>query len=112
MVYGQGPVGVQTGELKRLADEMRASGTVLDQAASKVGQNLFGYGNSEAGRNYWQEGLAIHKGLEGIADWLKNWSTAIMTTGDALGAAVVVYSDTDVENAKIIANSGTPESRV
>lgn len=59
---------------------------------------MFGEGG-EAGRNDAQQGVAVHQGLQRISAWLTNWSDATTATADALGAAVVVYSDTDRQRA-------------
>ncbi|WP_157129127.1 hypothetical protein [Nocardia amamiensis] len=95
---GSEMVGVRTGELGALGDDYRRSaGSVRDQAG-RVDKNMFGEGG-DAGRNYAPQGIAVHQGLQRISAWLKNWSDATTATADALGAAVVAYSDTDQQRA-------------
>ncbi|SLI03970.1 Uncharacterised protein [Mycobacteroides abscessus subsp. abscessus] len=90
-------LGVQTGELGKFANDLRL-------CAQRVSQHMFGDGSNghgpEAGRNYVSQGAAIHTGLENVVKWLENWGSAGKAVADSIGAATVVYSDTDAEAAK------------
>ncbi|WP_327112782.1 hypothetical protein OHB12_29675 [Nocardia sp. NBC_01730] len=95
---GSEMVGVRTGELGALGSDYRRSADAVRDQAERVADHLFGDG-AEAGRNYAQQGIAVHQGLERISAWLKNWSDATTATADALGAAVVTYAETDSQRA-------------
>ncbi|WP_454194190.1 hypothetical protein [Nocardia sp. Marseille-Q1738] len=95
---GSEMVGVRTGELGALGDDYRRSADGVRNQAKQVAEHMFGDGG-EAGRNYAQQGIAVHQGLQRISAWLKDWSDATTATADALGAAVVAYSDTDQQRA-------------
>ncbi|MEU2036559.1 hypothetical protein [Nocardia amamiensis] len=101
---GSEMVGVRTGELGALGDDYRRSADFVRDHVERVAEQMFGDGG-DAGRNYPQEGIAVHQGLQRISAWLKNWSDATTATADALGAAVVAYSDTDQQRA-----AETPET--
>ncbi|MBF6268440.1 hypothetical protein REK76_04225 [Nocardia farcinica] len=97
-------LGVQTGELGKFANDLRLSAGVVGTSAQRVSQHMFGDGSNghgpEAGRNYVSQGAAIHTGLENVVQWLENWGAAGKAVADSIGAATVVYSDTDAEAAK------------
>ncbi|BDU02406.1 hypothetical protein [Nocardia sputorum] len=95
---GSEMVGVRTGELGALGSDYRRSADAVRDQAKRVADHLFGSGG-EAGRNYAPQGIAVHEGLERIGAWLRNWSDATTATADALGAAVVVYAETDQQRA-------------
>ncbi|MBF6297578.1 hypothetical protein IU459_08470 [Nocardia amamiensis] len=95
---GSEMVGVRTGELGALGDGYRRSATAVRDQSKRVAEHMFGDGG-DAGRNYAQQGIAVHQGLQRISAWLKTWSDATTATADALGAAVVAYSDTDQQRA-------------
>ncbi|WP_328409382.1 hypothetical protein [Nocardia sp. NBC_00403] len=99
-------LGVSTGELGNLANDIRTSAGVVQTQSKRVTDHMFGVGNDEAGRNYAQEGIAVHGGFETIGNWLRNWSEAATAIADSVGAAVVVYSTTVEEHAKQIAAAG------
>ncbi|WP_194834120.1 hypothetical protein [Nocardia sp. XZ_19_369] len=99
-----GMVGVQTGELGRLAADLRISGQVVAQRSKDVTDNAFGPG--DAGAHYAEHGKQIQQGFERIGHWMRNWAEATITTADALGASVVRYSDTVQETAGDIAKAG------
>ncbi|MEV2218699.1 hypothetical protein AB0E01_02330 [Nocardia vinacea] len=92
-------MGVKTGELGALGSDFRRSASAVKVQAKRVTDHMFGVGNDEAGRNYSQEGSAVHSGLERIDAWLENWSDATDALGNALGASVVVYSEVDRAHA-------------
>ncbi|GAA5081313.1 hypothetical protein [Nocardia iowensis] len=97
-------VGVETGELGRLANELSASGQAVRNRAKDVADNMFG--PADAGENYADHGRKIQTGLETIYKWLGNWSEATLATGDVVGASVVKYSNTDQETSFDIAKLG------
>jgi hypothetical protein len=82
-----------------LGSDFRRSATAVQDQRKRVTEHMFGIGNDEAGRNYSQEGIAVHRGLERIEAWLGHWSTATTATGDAIGASVVVYTELDEDRA-------------
>ncbi|WP_433661769.1 hypothetical protein ACQPW1_06135 [Nocardia sp. CA-128927] len=94
-------VGVKTGELGRLANELSTSGQTVRNRAKDVADNLFG--PADAGENYGDQGRKIQAGLETIYKWLGNWSEATLAMGDAVGASVVRYSNTDQQTSFDIA---------
>ncbi|WP_069163688.1 hypothetical protein [Nocardia altamirensis] len=97
-------VGVQTGELGRLAGDLRISGQVVAERSKDVTGNEFGPG--DAGANYADQGTQIQAGFERIAHWMASWAEATITTADALGASIVKYSDTVAETAGDITKAG------
>lgn len=96
-------LNVQTGELGKFAGNLRDSATTVTNTAKNVSNNMFGVGmkgqDVEAGRNYAKQGKSVNDGLQNIADWLTAWGSAANALADAVGASVVQYSNTDVENA-------------
>ncbi|PXX66517.1 hypothetical protein DFR70_103266 [Nocardia tenerifensis] len=99
-----GMVGVQTGELGRLAGDLRVSGQAVAKRSKDVTDNEFG--PADAGEHYAEHGKKIQQGFERIAHWMESWAEATITTADALGASVVLYSDTVRETAGDIARVG------
>jgi hypothetical protein len=97
-------VGVQTGELGRLAADLRISGQVVAKRSKEVTDNEFG--PADAGANYVDQGKQIQAGFERIAHWMQSWAEATITTADALGASVVRYSNTVAETAGDITKAG------
>ncbi|MFI6045113.1 hypothetical protein ACIA8C_26020 [Nocardia sp. NPDC051321] len=97
-------VGVQTGELGRLANDLRISGQAVAKLSREVTENEFG--PADAGEHYAEHGKRIQQGFERITHWMENWAEATITTADALGASVVRYSDTVKETAGDIAKVG------
>ncbi|MGW4088746.1 ESX-1 secretion-associated protein [Nocardia sp. NPDC004750] len=95
---GSEMVGVRTGELGALGSDYRRSADVIRDQAKRVADHLFG-SSAEAGRNYAAQGIAVHQGLERVGAWLRIWSEATTATADALGAAVVAYTETDQQRA-------------
>ncbi|MFR9752214.1 hypothetical protein ACL02S_14425 [Nocardia sp. 004] len=95
---GSEMVGVRTGELGALSSDYRISAEVLCGQAERLAEQTFGDGGT-AGRNYARQGIAVHQGLARISTWLRDWSDATAATADALGAAVVVYAETDRQRA-------------
>lgn len=98
-------VGVQTGELGKLGNDLRGVAGVVRDQAKKVSDNLIGPG--EVGIAYADQGKKIHTGLEAVRSWLEDWAEATANTGDAVGASVVVYSDVDRENAAATTAAGS-----
>ena len=94
---GENMVGVHTGALGDLGRDFKRSASTVHDQVKRVNDHKFG--SAEAGRNYAGQGAAVQEGLDRISKWLENWSDATSTTGDALGAAVVAYSDTDRQRA-------------
>ncbi|MFI7671460.1 hypothetical protein [Nocardia sp. NPDC049526] len=90
-------LGVKTGELGQFGSDLQLSAAVVTNSAKRVSDNMFGPG--DAGRNYAAQGKAIYGGLENVVKWLKAWGSAGAAIGDTVGAASIVYSDTDKENA-------------
>lgn len=97
-------VGVQTGELGRLAGDLRISGQEVAKRSRDVTANEFG--PADAGAHYAEQGKKIQQGFERITHWMESWAEATITTADALGASVVKYSDTVTETAGDIAKVG------
>ncbi|MEV0293297.1 hypothetical protein [Nocardia sp. NPDC050710] len=97
-------LGVKTGELDALGNEIMISAAVVTNSAKRVSDNMFGNGSNshgpEAGRNYVTEGKQIYAGLENVLKWLKAWGDAANAIGDGIGASSVAYSNTDAEAAK------------
>lgn len=89
--------GVSTGELGRLANELRSSGAVVAGHVAKIGDNLFGA--SHAGEAYALQGKDIQSGLEALRKRVDDWSTATEATAEAIGASTVSYSTVDEERA-------------
>lgn len=98
-------VGVQTGELGKLGNDLRAVAGVVRDQSKKVSDNLIGPG--EVGVHYVEQGKKIQTGLETVRSWLDDWAEATTNTGDAVGASVVIYSDVDRENSAAITNAGS-----
>ncbi|MFE3545480.1 hypothetical protein ACFXK0_21160 [Nocardia sp. NPDC059177] len=96
-------LGVQTGELGQLGNDLNISGSTVANSVKRITDNSFGAG--DAGRNYANEGKAIGAGLEVAIAWLNNWSSATKAIGDGVGAASLAYSNTDKENAAKTANA-------
>lgn len=94
-------VGVKTGELGRLGNNLTTSGQTVRNRAKDVADNMFG--PADAGEHYGEHGRKIHAGLETLYKWLGNWSEATMATGDVVGASVVKYSNTDQQTSFDIA---------
>ncbi|WP_036529876.1 type VII secretion target [Nocardia sp. CNY236] len=92
-------VGVHTAELAALGSDYRRSADSVRQQAARVVDGVFGSDSSDAGRNYLQHAAAVHRGLERIGTWLRNWSDATAETADTLGVAVVAYEKTDRQRA-------------
>lgn len=88
-------VGVKTGELGRLGNDLSTSGQTVRNRAKDLADATFG--PADAGANYADQGRQIQAGLDAIYKWLGNWSEATLATGDVVGAAVVKYSNTDQE---------------
>lgn len=95
-------LGVSTGELGRLANELRSSGEVVAGHVGKVCDNLFGV--DHAGHKYAAQGKDIQAGLDALRKRIDDWSTATGATADVIGAATVVYSTVDRERAKQLGN--------
>ncbi|MBF6343790.1 hypothetical protein IU421_19690 [Nocardia cyriacigeorgica] len=98
-------VGVKTGELGKLGNDLRSSAAAVKDQVKKVADNMVG--PSEVGRNYSQEGKEIQTGLEAVRKWLEDWSEAGTISGDAIGASVVNYSNVDAENATDTTKAGS-----
>lgn len=94
-------VGVKTGELGRLGNNLTTSGQTVRNRAKDVADNMFG--PADAGEHYAEHGRKIYAGLETLYKWLGNWSEATMATGDVVGASVVKYSNTDQQTSFDIA---------
>ncbi|MBF6212489.1 hypothetical protein IU433_18765 [Nocardia puris] len=90
-------LGVSTGDLGKLANELRTSGDIVAKQVKKIGDNLFGPG--EAGANYATEGKKIQSGLEQLKQRIDDWSKATDTTADVIGAASVSYTTVDDRRA-------------
>ncbi|WP_157171780.1 hypothetical protein [Nocardia higoensis] len=90
-------LGVSTGELGRLANDLRSSGTTVAGHVVQINDNLFGA--SHAGAKYAAEGKDIQAGLEALRKRVDDWSTATGATADVIGAATVEYSNVDKERA-------------
>lgn len=90
--------GVSTGELGRLANELRSSGTVVAGHVAKINDNLFGVG--QAGEIYDAQGKDIQAGLEALRKRVDDWSTATAATADVIGAGTVSYSTVDDERKR------------
>ncbi|MFF2087705.1 hypothetical protein ACFVVM_28340 [Nocardia sp. NPDC058176] len=91
-------LGVQTGELGQLGNDLKISGATVGNTVKRITDNSFGGG--DAGRNYEMEGKSIAAGLEIAVAWLNNWSSATKAIGDGVGASSLAYSNTDAENKK------------
>lgn len=90
-------LGVSTGDLGKLANELRSSGQIVGTQVKKVGDNVFGPG--DAGANYATEGKEIQTGLEELKKRVDDWSKATDITSDVIGAAQVSYSTVDKQRA-------------
>ncbi|MDO3647230.1 hypothetical protein [Nocardia mangyaensis] len=97
-------LGVQTGELGQLGNDLKISGATVANTVKRITDNAFGAG--DAGREYAQEGKSIAAGLEIAIAWLNNWSSATTAIGDGVGASSLAYSNTDTENAKNTSKAG------
>lgn len=98
-------VGVQTGELGKLGNDIGSSAAVIKDQVKKVADNMVG--PAVVGVNYADEGKKIQTGLEAVQKWLEDWSEAGTITGDAIGASVVMYSNVDEQNATETAKTGS-----
>ncbi|MFD6160128.1 hypothetical protein ACFWF7_27320 [Nocardia sp. NPDC060256] len=90
-------VGVKTGELGRLGNELSMSGHAVRDRAKDLSHHMFG--PAQAGEHYGDQGRKIQAGLETIYTWLGNWSEATLAMGEAVGAAVVKISNTDEQTS-------------
>ncbi|MEV0252180.1 hypothetical protein AB0H76_36730 [Nocardia sp. NPDC050712] len=101
---GSSTLGVKTGELGALGNEIMMSAAIVTNSAKRISDNMFGNGSNshgpEAGRNYVNEGKQIYSGLENVGKWLKAWGDAGNAIGDGIGASSIAYSNTDTEAAK------------
>ncbi|MBF6087030.1 hypothetical protein IU438_17725 [Nocardia cyriacigeorgica] len=97
-------VGVQTGELGKLANDLRVSGQEVGERAKKVAGETIGPG--DVGVHYSQQGKQIQEGLQRVVDWLASWSEASTTSADALGASIINYKNTDTETANDVKTTG------
>ncbi|MFI6870109.1 hypothetical protein [Nocardia sp. NPDC050406] len=99
---GSGPDGfaVDIDALRAAAGSLRDSAVVLRTQARRVDDHLFGIGNDEAGRDYSEQGLAVHRGLERLAGWLRDWGSATAATAAAFDLAVAEYVRNDRERAE------------
>ncbi|WP_067861415.1 hypothetical protein [Nocardia shimofusensis] len=91
-------LGVSTGELGRLANELRSSGEVVAGHVAKLDDNLFGA--EHAGAKYSAQGKDIRAGLEALRKRIEDWSIATGATADVIGAGAVEYSTVDKERSK------------
>ncbi|NEW39118.1 hypothetical protein GV794_20185 [Nocardia cyriacigeorgica] len=96
-------VGVKTGELGKLGNDLRSSAAAVKDQVKKVAT----IGPAEVGKNYEQEGKDIQTGLEAVKKWLEDWAEAGTISGDAIGASVVNYSNVDAENATDTTKAGS-----
>lgn len=95
-------LGVSTGELGRLANNLRSSGEDVGGQSGKIGENLFGA--EKAGHKYDSEGKAIQAGLDTLRQRISDWSGASAATADVIGASVVEYQETDDKNSSDMDN--------
>ncbi|MFC8047347.1 hypothetical protein [Nocardia sp. NPDC057353] len=86
-------VGVSTGELGRLAGELRESGGAVGGAARTVADHPVGPG--ELGAHYAAEGAAIRAGLEVLGQRLTGWSGATVAAAEAIQVSVDRQAATD-----------------
>ncbi|WP_143875933.1 hypothetical protein [Nocardia fluminea] len=91
-------LGVQTGELGQLGNDVKISGGAVKDTVKRISDNKFG--SADAGKNYAAEGKTVAAGIDVAIAWLNNWSSATTAIGDAIGASSIAYSNTDAENAK------------
>ncbi|WP_067646642.1 hypothetical protein [Nocardia harenae] len=79
-------VGVNTGELGRLASELLESGGVVGGSAQVVAENLIGAG--EVGSHYPVEGAALRAGLEALGARIAGWSGATVSAAESVAVSV------------------------
>ncbi|MFC9892361.1 hypothetical protein ACFVMC_01590 [Nocardia sp. NPDC127579] len=95
---------VSTADLTTLSNEMKRSGGAVATEITNIKNNLWGTGTHngqrESGKNYQKQGEEANAALERVAYWLAHWSTAVKSTGSALGQSAIAYSNTDALNAK------------
>ncbi|WP_431964197.1 hypothetical protein [Nocardia sp. bgisy134] len=97
MTDSSSTLGVKTGELGKLSNELQASTDVVKNQIKKISDNLFGPG--DAGTKYQSKGKDIQSGLEALRQRIDDWSNASGATADVIGAAVVSYSTVDEQRA-------------
>lgn len=85
--------------LRAAAGTLRTSAETLGAQARRVDDHMFGVGNDEAGRNYSEQGMAVHHGLERLAGWLRDWGSATAATAGGFDVAVAEYVRNDRERA-------------
>ncbi|AVH20629.1 hypothetical protein [Nocardia cyriacigeorgica] len=98
-------VGVKTGELGKLGNDLRSSAAVIKDQVKKVADNLVG--PSVVGRHYSTEGRDIQTGLEAVKKWLEDWAEAGSISGDTIGANIVSISNVDEQNATDTTKAGS-----
>ncbi|MFC8530898.1 hypothetical protein [Nocardia sp. NPDC057227] len=86
-------VGVNTGELKRLANELQGSGSDVGSLVQAVSDHLVGPG--EVGANYPAEGAAIRAGLTALGERIAGWSGATAAAAASILVAVNRQSAAD-----------------
>ncbi|MBF6179693.1 hypothetical protein [Nocardia otitidiscaviarum] len=97
---GADSFAVDIAALRIAAATLRDSAESLRLQARRIDEHMFGIGNDEAGRNYAEHGMSVHRGLEHLAGWLRDWATATATTASGLDTAVTEYERTDRERAE------------
>jgi hypothetical protein len=87
--------------LRQLSDRARQSAEALGRTSAQLGDTGFG-----AGRDYPEQGRAVHDGVARVAAWLRQWSDATAATATALHTAAVTYAATEDSNEQRVAGAG------
>ncbi|WP_153338892.1 hypothetical protein [Nocardia aurantia] len=91
--------------LRQMADRVRLSGEALGRCADPLGDSGFGTGVA-AGRDYAEQGVALHAGVERVAERLRQWGAASVAMATAMHDAAVAYAATEQSNAQGVAGAG------
>ncbi|MFC3964613.1 hypothetical protein [Nocardia jiangsuensis] len=86
-------VGVSTGELKRLANELQGSASAVGSLVQAVSDHPVGPG--EVGANYPAEGAAVRAGLAALGERIAGWSGATAAAAESILVAVNRQSAAD-----------------
>ncbi|MFF2552577.1 hypothetical protein ACFVUS_16345 [Nocardia sp. NPDC058058] len=94
---GFNALGVDLDALRNTVTALRGSAETLGTQSRRVTEHTFG--RDQAGRDYAEQGAAIHAGLERIAACLAHWGAATLAIGDVFDHAATEYARLDRERA-------------